>query len=219
MVVISTQENLVDYNPASVTLSQLQRQIENLISNIQAMAFKNKQISNPKTGQDIKFLQTAKDTDGKLLEMESTYNSHSKEPVAHYHPFQVEDFTVLSGELTVRIDGQLMVLKPGNTLHIPSNKVHAMWNNTAGKTIVNWKVQPAMDTEHLLETVTGLAIDAKTNNEGMPHILQVVLIANKYADVLRLTKPPFAVQKILFVLLTPFSYLFGYRPTYKEYLD
>ena len=40
------------------------------------MAFKNKQISNPKTGQDIKFLQTAKDTNGKLLEMEATYNSH-----------------------------------------------------------------------------------------------------------------------------------------------
>jgi len=183
------------------------------------MAFKNKQISNPKTGQDIKFLQTAKDTDGKLLEMEATYNSHSKEPAAHYHPFQVEDFTVLSGQLTVRMDEHLKVLKQGDTLHIPINKVHSMWNDTDEKTIVNWKIQPAMDTDNLLETATGLAIDGKTNNDGMPNILQVALMANKYSDVFRLANPPFAVQKILFIILTPFSYLFGYRPTYKKYLD
>ncbi len=183
------------------------------------MAFKNKQISNPKTRQDIKFLQTAKDTDGKMLEMEATYNSHSKEPAAHYHPFQVEDFTVLSGQLTVRMDGQLKILIQGDTLHIPINKVHSMWNDTDGKTIVNWKVQPAMDTDNLLETATGLAIDGKTNDDGMPNILQVALMANKYSDVFRLSKPPFAVQKILFIILTPFSYLFGYRPTYKKYLD
>ena len=183
------------------------------------MAFKNKQISNPKTGQDIKFLQTAKDTDGKILEMEATYNSHSKEPAAHYHPFQVEDFTVLSGQLTVRMDEHLKVLKQGDTLHIPINKVHSMWNDTDEKTIVNWKVQPAMDTDNLLETATGLAIDGKTNNDGMPNILQVALMANKYSDVFRLASPPFAVQKILFIILTPFSYLFGYRPTYKKYLD
>ncbi len=183
------------------------------------MAFKNKTIHNPKTRQDIKFLQTGKDTNGQLLEMEATFNEHSKEPAAHYHPYQVEDFTVLSGELTVRIDGQLKVLKKGDTLHIPKNKVHSMWNNTNDKTIVNWKVQPAMNTDHLLETATGLANDGKTNEDGMPNILQVALMANKYADVFRLAKPPFAIQKLLFIILTPFAYLFGYKPTYKKYLD
>ncbi|GHN01573.1 hypothetical protein WSM22_30620 [Cytophagales bacterium WSM2-2] len=183
------------------------------------MAFKNKQISNPKTGQDIKFLQTAKDTNGNLLEMEATYNSYSKEPAAHYHPFQVEDFTVLSGQLTVRIDGHLKVLKQGDTLHIPINKIHSMWNDTSGKTIVNWKIQPAMNTENLLETATGLAIDGKINDDGVPNILQAALVANEYSDMFRLSKPPFAVQKALFIILTPFSYLFGYRPTYKKYLD
>lgn len=183
------------------------------------MAFKTKTISNSKTLQDIKFLQTAKDTGGQLLEMESTYNAFSKEPVAHYHPYQTEDFTVLSGELTVRIDGEVKILKRGDTLHIPPNKVHAMWNNKEGRTVVNWKVWPAMDTEYLLETGTGLANDGKTNAAGMPGILQVALMANKYAAVFRLAKPPYAVQKILFVLLTPFAYLFGYRPSHKKYID
>ncbi len=183
------------------------------------MAYKNKTISNPKTRHDIRFLQTAKDTGGKLLEMEATYHDHSKEPAAHYHPCQAEDFTVLSGELTVRIDGQLKVLKQGDTLHIPANKVHSMWNNSDEKTTVNWKVMPAMNTEYLLETANGLASDGKTNDNGMPNILQVALMANKYTDVFRLAKPPFVVQKILFIALTPLAYLAGYKPTYKQYLD
>jgi hypothetical protein len=37
------------------------------------MAYKSKIITNPIFGQHIEFLQTAKDTDGKLLEMEVSY--------------------------------------------------------------------------------------------------------------------------------------------------
>jgi quercetin dioxygenase-like cupin family protein len=183
------------------------------------MACKDKKIYNPKTRQEIRFLQTGKDTGGKLLEMESTLQTHSKEPAPHYHPHQKEDFTVLSGELTVRMDGRLEVLKPGDTLHIPANKVHSMWNNTNQTTVVNWKVQPAMDTEYFLETATGLAYEGKTSEDGMPHILQIALMAGKYSDVFRLSKPPYFIQKIVFLLLTPIAYLIGYRPTYQKYLD
>ena len=98
------------------------------------MAIKNKTIRNLKTGQDIRFLQTGKDTNGRLLEMETTYNEHSKEPVAHYHPYQVEDFTVLSGELTVRIDGQLKLLKQGETLPLRAGKNIISYRMDAGDT-------------------------------------------------------------------------------------
>ena len=183
------------------------------------MAIKNKILRNPKTKQEIRFLQTHKDTGGQLLEMEATFNAHSKEPAPHYHPYQEEDFTVLSGELNVRMDGKIIVFKKGDTLHVPKNTVHSMWNDSDDKTVINWKVQPAMNTENLFETATGLALDGKTNDDGMPNILQVALMANKYEDVFRLAKPPFVIQKMVFVLLTPFAYLFGYRPGYQKYLD
>src|SRR6476469_1284399 len=125
------------------------------------MAYKNKIISNKKTGQDIRFLQTSKDTNGTLLEMEAIFNAHSKEPVAHYHPVQEEDFIVLAGQLTVRINEQLKVLHVGDRLHIAPNVVHAMWNNSDEKAIVNWQVRPAIDSEHLFETMAGLAADGK----------------------------------------------------------
>lgn len=183
------------------------------------MAFKNKEIYNSKTGQGFKFIQTRMDTNGSLLEMESLYSSLSKEPPAHYHPYQTEDFIVLEGELTVRINGKLKTLKKDEALHIEPNVVHAMWNASERKTIVNWKVRPALNTEYLLETTVALAVNNKTNETGRPAILQIAVTMLAFSDTFRLAKPFFALQKVIFLLLTPFSYLFGYRPTYKEYLD
>src|SRR4051794_1746033 len=108
------------------------------------MAIKGKIISNPANKQHILFLQTNKDTNGRLLEMEAIYEPHSKEPPLHYHPHQEEYFSIVKGELTVKINGQQFVLKQGDTLHIEKNMVHAMWNNSSKDTVVNWQVMPAL---------------------------------------------------------------------------
>ena len=183
------------------------------------MAYKNKIIRNVKTGQDICFLQTSKDTNGALLEMEAIFSAHSKEPVAHYHPCQEEDFTILAGVLTVKINGLVKELKTGDRLHIAPNEIHAMWNNSDEKSMVNWKVSPANSTEYFIETLTGLAADNKTDENGKPRMLQVALTANKFSNVFRMASPSYAVQKAVFKLLTPFAYLAGYKPTYNKYLD
>jgi quercetin dioxygenase-like cupin family protein len=183
------------------------------------MAYPNKVIRNTKTGQDIRFIKTGKETNGELLEMEASFTPHSIEPAAHYHPRQTEDFTVLAGALTVRLNGKVTVLKAGDSLHIPSSAVHAMWNSSNQKTIVNWKVKPALNTDHLLETGVGLANDTDTTEKGMPGVLQMALLAQRFSDVYRLAKPPYVVQRVLFAVLTPFAYLAGYRAEYKKYID
>ena len=86
-------------------------------------------------------------------------------------------------------------------------------------TVVNWKVKPALDTENLLETISGLANDGGTNANGVPNLLQSVLIANKYSRVFRAASPPYFLQRVAFILIKPMSYLLGYRPYYKKYLD
>lgn len=183
------------------------------------MAHKDKLISNKNTGQIIKFIKTRWETQGRLLEIESTFRANSTEPPLHYHPYQEEDFHVLSGELTVRVDGERRTLRAGETLHIPFNKVHSMWNNSNARTVVNWKVKPAMNTDHFLENVTGLANDGKTNSAGVPNLFQVALLATQYSNVFRLARPPFYIQKIIFALLVPVSYLLGYKASYKKYTD
>jgi quercetin dioxygenase-like cupin family protein len=183
------------------------------------MAYRGKEIQNPVTKQRIRFLQTGKDTGGRLLEMKASFEADSPEPALHYHPFQEEDFTVLEGELTVKLPGETVVLKPGDSLHIAAGIDHAMWNGTSKTTVVNWQVRPAMNSEHLFETAAGLAKDGKVNKKGMPGILQVALMANKYSKVFRLSKPSFAVQRILFAVLSPFAFLVGLQADYEEYLD
>jgi quercetin dioxygenase-like cupin family protein len=185
----------------------------------QHMAYANKIISHPKTGQEIRFVRTAKDTAGQVLEMESRFQPHSKEPVPHYHPVQTEHFTALSGAIRVRLADTILTLEEGDTLCIPPNTVHSMWNPFDQKAVVRWWVEPALRTEHFLETGMGLARDGKTNEAGMPPLLQVALMANKYAGEFRLAKPPFWLQRVLFTLLSPLARLKGYRATYTEYLD
>ena len=183
------------------------------------MAYRGKIISNPAAKISIHFLQTKNDSGGKLLEMEATYQPHSTEPVMHYHPYQEEDFTVLVGELTVTINGETTIMKAGDSLHIARGVKHAMYNKSDNKTVVNWQVRPALHTEHLLETTAGLASDGKVNKKGMPGILQVALMANKYSKVFRLSKPAFVVQKIVFSLLSPLALAAGLQADYEEYLD
>ncbi|GAA4465519.1 hypothetical protein GCM10023189_46250 [Nibrella saemangeumensis] len=181
------------------------------------MAYIDQVIANPKTGQSIRFIQTSRDTRGRLLEMESTYNPHSTEPVAHYHPQQDEAFTVLAGALTVRINGTLTALKAGDTLHIPKNTIHSMWNNGDQPAVVNWQVRPALNTEFLLESGMRLASDGKTKADGTPPLLQAVVLVHQFRNEYRLAKPPYAVQRLLFPILAAIGRLLGYRATYEKY--
>ena len=183
------------------------------------MAYRNKSICNKPTGVDVIFLQTSKDTNGALLEMQATYRPRSREPVVHYHPVQTELFTVISGELTVRLIGKLVTLRRGEQLEIKPNTVHSMWNNSGEPTVVNWKVQPAMKTEYFMETAAGLATDGKTNLDGMPDLLQSALMANHFSREFRLAKLPFAIQQIAFLFLVPMAILFGKKAVYSKYVD
>jgi len=94
-----------------------------------------------------------------------------------------------------------------------------MWNNSRNPAKINWKVKPAMQTDHFLETIHGLANDGKTNKEGVPDFLQVALMGNKFEDEFRLASFPWVIQKFIFILFSPLAYFWGYRPTYKKYLD
>lgn len=183
------------------------------------MAVKGKVINNPYTGQSIKFLQTSKDTHGSMLEMESSFEPYSRPPAPHYHPFQEEEFKVISGELTVQINGLIKSVKAGETLVIPKSTVHSMWNCSAGKTVVNWKVTPALNTENLFETGMGLAMSGRAGKDGMPLLLQGILLADRYSSEYRLARPGYRIQKIVFTILKPLALTVGYKAVYKEYID
>ncbi len=183
------------------------------------MAYKHKIIRNPFTGQEIRFLQTAADTAGTLLEMESTYTPGSVEPPMHYHPVQTEHFEILTGEMSVKIHGATRVLKVGDTLEIPPNTPHAMWNHGTISATINWQARPALNMEEFFETLMGLAADGKTKPNGMPGLLQISMLMKRFSGVIRMIKPSFPVQRVVFGVLSPIARLLGHRSVYDKYLN
>ncbi|MBA2712245.1 MAG: cupin domain-containing protein [Rubrobacteraceae bacterium] len=178
------------------------------------MAKSGEVLENPVTGQRIVFKQTSADTGGTLLEVESTYTKPTpSRPPVHYHPAQEETFEVLSGKLSVIIDGERKTLGEDETLVIPRGTRHTMWAENAGVR-VNWQTRPALKTEAFFETIYSLARDGKTNSKGAPNLLQYAVIARSYAGEFRLASPPWPVQQLLFAILAPIGKLLGHRPTY-----
>jgi len=180
------------------------------------MSINNKEIANRVTGQVIKFIQTANDTNGELLEMESLYPLFSKEPPVHYHPHQEEYFKVLKGELTVRIGNEARVYRSGSTIQIKPGVKHSMWNEGLMDALVNWKVYPAMDTEHFLTTLTQLANTGKTNDAGVPPLPILVFLLKKYNQTFRLAKIPMGILSLMFILFNPLFKAHDYKKKFNQ---
>lgn len=113
------------------------------------MARRGLTLTDPTSGQTITFVQTAADTGGALLEMETTYREKGGKPPTHRHPAQAEHFEVLAGELHVRVGRKRRTLTAGDVLDVPAGTAHAMHGSARAR----WEVRPALETERFLEAV------------------------------------------------------------------
>src|ERR1700688_5049259 len=81
-------------------------------------------------GLELRFLQTKEETAGSLDAFEMTVQPNAGMPVAHYHESWDETIYGLSGASTWRVDGQDVVLEPGQSIFIKRGIVHAFRNDT-----------------------------------------------------------------------------------------
>ncbi|HLP93141.1 MAG TPA: cupin domain-containing protein [Saprospiraceae bacterium] len=156
---------------------------------------------NPVTGHHFDILQDADSTHGALLDMEVTYPPQSVEPPTHYHPFQTEHFTILDGEMSIRINGQLRVYQAGESIEMPPNVHHAMWNSGHTPTRMHWRISPALQSEALFYSLATLAGEGKTDQQGKPSLLYAGILFHRFSREFRLSSPPYVVQKWLFKTL------------------
>jgi mannose-6-phosphate isomerase-like protein (cupin superfamily) len=145
-------------------------------------------LDNPFTGQSLRFLRTAADTGGELLEVESRWASAGPEPPEHHHPRQEEHFEVLEGALRVRMGGTERTVAAGETIDVPAGTPHSMWNPGPGPTRALWQTRPALRTEGFFELVWGLAQAAHSGQEG-PSGDEAAAMMSEYSDEFRLGRP------------------------------
>jgi len=164
---------------------------------------------NVVTGFRLRFVRTAADTGGTLLEVEATYPPGGPAPPLHLHPEQEERFEALRGSVRVRLGGEERELREGETLRIPPRVPHAMWNAGTAAATLRWETRPALRTEDLFERLMTLAALGRVDRHGTPGLLDLAILFPAHRREMRIARPPYVVQRALFGLLAPLACALG----------
>ena len=171
-------------------------------------------IENPVTGERIRFIQTSRETDGELVEIEVAVQPNGFVAAAHVHPYQSERFEILSGTIEFTLGKERIVAKEGDVVTVEPGAPHRFRNVSAYEARFVTEVRPALQFERLIETMFALAAAGKTNRKGMPNPLRLAVIARAHFDDVRLPHPPQWMQRAGLALGDPLGRLAGYRRTY-----
>lgn len=131
-------------------------------------------------------------------------------PDEHVHPHQREEVEVLAGEYAVEVDGTEHRLSAGEEVTVPTGSPHRHWNPTAEPVRVAHEHHPARDSAAHAQTMWALAQAGKTNEKGIPSVLQFAVVNRAYPGVAYTTGVPIPVQKAAFAVLAPIGRLVGY---------
>lgn len=172
-------------------------------------------IESPVHGHKFRFLKTARDTGGGLLELDSFYEPRGYVGVYHLHLRQEERTEVVSGTLSGRIAGDAVTLGPGRSVVVPAGTPHDWWNGGDEEAHVRVQFRPALEIEIFFQTLFGLARDGKLDGKGAPDVLQGVVLLKEYGTYLAGILTP--AQRALLAVLAPVGKLLGYEARYPRY--
>jgi mannose-6-phosphate isomerase-like protein (cupin superfamily) len=173
-------------------------------------------IENPLHGERIRFLKTAPETNGELVQYESWLAPGGSVGDPHVHPVQESRFTVLEGTASFSIHGARFELGPGQQLTIPARTAHCLWNASEVDTHLLVEFRPGMRKQEFSETTFGLARDGQHHLHGLSNMLQWAVIAAAYRRETRSLGRPLWMRLGL-PALAPVGWLLGYRAHYSRY--
>ena len=129
-------------------------------------------IVNPIIKDTATFLQTAKESVGKMTDIEITLMPGGGNPL-HYHKSYSETFTAIDGELGLRTGkNKSMILKPGETFIVEPMQLHSFFNPNGREIRFNIKIQPGhTGFENSLRILYGMAEEGLTNKNSVPKSL------------------------------------------------
>lgn len=177
------------------------------------MAQTNEEIVNPRTGQRMIFRQTAADTNGVLLQIETVNPPGPAEP-EHIHPEQVSSAEVLAGTLSFNVAGTVRRMTPGEKIVIPAGTHHFFWNDGEEDARAMQELRPALRIEDFFTSWFALARDGKLDAKGMPPFLQTVALVPAFGREIRPTSPPWPLLRAIAWLLGSLARARGYGSVY-----
>jgi quercetin dioxygenase-like cupin family protein len=170
-------------------------------------------LENPITGEVLIFRQTAGDSDGEAVVVETIVRPGGFVAAAHVHPHQSERFEVLAGRLGLRVGRETIEAGPGEVHLVEPGTPHRFWNAGEDEARFLCEVRPALEFESLVETMFALAAEGRTNRKGLPNPFNLAVVARAHFETVRLPFPPAWAQRAALALGAPLGRLLGYRAT------
>ena len=149
-----------------------------------------REIHNPVTGERYVEVTRGSATGGAYVEGKGFLPVGTRPPGVHRHPNQDELVTVVKGRICARIGKEEREFGPGESAILPRGQWHDFWvvGDEPAETIA--RATPALGIEMILATLTGLAIEGKTDKKGRPRPLQGAVIGQFYREVAEFKTPP-----------------------------
>jgi len=133
----------------------------------------------------------------------------------HVHPHQESGAELISGSLRFRVDGRERSLGPGDRITVPPNTRHNFWNDANEEAhSIQW-FRPSLEIAAFFETFFALAQQGRLNEKGLPSVLQIAAMSSSFSDEVRVTRPPWPVQRVVLGALAPIARRRGYRARYE----
>lgn len=171
------------------------------------MAREGQRISNPRTGQEMTFVEVRTD----LLRIDSVNPPSAEREPVHVHPKQESGAEVLSGSLVFEVAGEQHELGPGDSIRVPANTPHRFWNERSEDAHSIQFFRPALDIASFFETFFALARRGELDDKGMPRPLQLAVVGREFGDEVRPVSPPWPILRVFTKVVAPIARLRGYR--------
>lgn len=137
-------------------------------------------------------------------------------PDPHLHPQQHERVQVVDGEYAVSVDGNEQRLPAGETITLPPDTPHRHWNPTTSPIRVAHELRPGLRVDEHVETMYTLAQAGRTDEKGIPSLLQFAVINDEFRGLVYSAELPVALQQAVNRVLAPIGRLAGFEPTYSR---
>ena len=182
------------------------------------MATAGQIIDNPVTGERVRWLTTAAETDGRLVRAEWWTRPGGGVRFEHIHREASERFEVLSGRLSGTLGGARFDLDPGEHRSLPPGVAHAWWNESEDEDVhFVLEISPAGHFEETIELFFGLGREGKVRPDGMPKLLQTAVTTHAFGFEAYPTAVPLPVLRAAAAVLSPLGRLMGLRPSYARF--
>ena len=146
--------------------------------------------ANPVTRERFEWRATNASTGGAYCEFDLHLGAGAKLAAAHRHPNQVESFSLLSGSLQMKLDGQRRTVDAGEEVVVPGGSAHSWGNVSDEPAHVLVRLTPSILIDEYFEAFCRIAESGQANKAGLPrNPLQLAVLLDRHRAEFALPSP------------------------------